>query len=48
MNNRPIIAVVVPSAGVGSRMQAEIPKQYLKINNTSILELTVNKLTSMR
>ncbi len=47
MNNSPIIAAVVPAAGVGSRMQAEIPKQYLKINNKSILEHTVDKLSSM-
>lgn len=47
MNNSPTIAVVVPAAGVGSRMQAEIPKQYLKINNKSILEHTVDKLSSM-
>lgn len=47
MNNPPIIAAVVPAAGVGSRMQAEIPKQYLTINNKSILEHTVDKLSSM-
>ena len=32
---------VVPAAGIGSRMQADIPKQYLKINNKCILEYTL-------
>ena len=38
------IVAVVPAAGVGSRMKADRPKQYLKINATTILEHTVNKL----
>jgi 2-C-methyl-D-erythritol 4-phosphate cytidylyltransferase len=38
--------VVVPAAGVGKRMQAQCPKQYLKINQQTILEHTVFKLLS--
>ena len=38
--------VVVPAAGVGKRMQAQCPKQYLVIQNKTILEHTVNKLLS--
>ncbi|MCG9631479.1 2-C-methyl-D-erythritol 4-phosphate cytidylyltransferase [Vibrio sp. Isolate30] len=38
------IVAVVPAAGVGSRMKADRPKQYLTINATTILEHTVNKL----
>ena len=38
--------VVVPAAGVGKRMQANCPKQYLCINNESILTHTVMKLLS--
>ncbi len=38
------IVAVVPAAGVGSRMKADRPKQYLMINATTILEHTVNKL----
>ena len=34
---REIIAVI-PAAGVGSRMQANKPKQYLKIRDKTILE----------
>lgn len=38
--------VVVPAAGVGKRMQAQCPKQYLLIQNKTILEHTVYKLLS--
>jgi 2-C-methyl-D-erythritol 2,4-cyclodiphosphate synthase/2-C-methyl-D-erythritol 4-phosphate cytidylyltransferase len=30
--------VIIPAAGVGSRMQSAIPKQYLHINKRSVLE----------
>ena len=35
---------VVPAAGVGKRMKANCPKQYLCINNKAILTHTVMKL----
>ncbi|CAH6863574.1 2-C-methyl-D-erythritol 4-phosphate cytidylyltransferase [Vibrio chagasii] len=38
------VIAVVPAAGVGSRMKADRPKQYLKINGKTILEHTVEKL----
>lgn len=38
------IVAVVPAAGVGSRMQADRPKQYLEISGKTILEHTVEKL----
>jgi 2-C-methyl-D-erythritol 4-phosphate cytidylyltransferase len=37
---------VVPAAGVGKRMQSTCPKQYLLIQNKTILEQTVTKLLS--
>ena len=37
---RDVIAVV-PAAGIGSRMQAQCPKQYLTIGDKTILEHTV-------
>ncbi|GAA6206062.1 2-C-methyl-D-erythritol 4-phosphate cytidylyltransferase [Thalassotalea sp. SU-HH00458] len=40
------LVVVVPAAGVGKRMKANCPKQYLKINQKSILEHTVSRLSS--
>ncbi len=47
--NRRIIAVI-PAAGVGSRMQADCPKQYLKPRGSSktVLELTVAALAQVR
>jgi 2-C-methyl-D-erythritol 4-phosphate cytidylyltransferase len=36
--------VIVPAAGVGKRMQAECPKQYLCINDETILSHTVMRL----
>jgi len=36
--------VVVPAGGVGSRMQAEVPKQYLSVLGASILEHTLRRL----
>ncbi len=36
--------VVVPAAGVGRRMGAAVPKQYLKLQGQTILELTLAKL----
>ncbi|MGF1753206.1 2-C-methyl-D-erythritol 4-phosphate cytidylyltransferase [Vibrio makurazakiensis] len=44
-NSQSIIAIV-PAAGVGSRMQADRPKQYLTIQSQTILEHTVYKLLS--
>ena len=49
MNNlelRPTYTVVVPAAGVGSRMQANVAKQYLKINGKTIIEYTIERLLS--
>jgi 2-C-methyl-D-erythritol 4-phosphate cytidylyltransferase len=40
--------VIVPAAGVGKRMLANCPKQYLCINNETILTLTVERLLSHR
>ncbi|NQZ06138.1 MAG: 2-C-methyl-D-erythritol 4-phosphate cytidylyltransferase [Algicola sp.] len=44
---RPAIYCVIPAAGVGKRMQANVPKQYLTINNKTILEHTVERLQSV-
>ncbi|RTE87119.1 MULTISPECIES: 2-C-methyl-D-erythritol 4-phosphate cytidylyltransferase [Gammaproteobacteria] len=38
------VVAVVPAAGVGSRMGADRPKQYLPLFDTTILEHTVNQL----
>lgn len=37
---------VIPAAGVGSRMQADYPKQYLKLGTKTVLEVSAEKLLS--
>jgi 2-C-methyl-D-erythritol 4-phosphate cytidylyltransferase len=37
-------AAVVPAAGVGKRMQADCPKQYMQLNGKTVLEHTVLRL----
>ncbi|MCW8109312.1 2-C-methyl-D-erythritol 4-phosphate cytidylyltransferase [Alteromonas ponticola] len=38
------VTAVVPAAGIGTRMQADIPKQYLEIAGKTILEHTLDAL----
>ena len=38
------IWALVPAAGIGKRMQSDIPKQYLLLNNRPVIEHTVNTL----
>lgn len=33
--------VIIPAAGVGRRMQSEVPKQYLPLNGATVLERTL-------
>lgn len=40
----PDIVAVIPAAGIGSRMQAECPKQYLTIGGKTLLEHAVNRV----
>ncbi|CAA6828805.1 MAG: 2-C-methyl-D-erythritol 4-phosphate cytidylyltransferase (EC [uncultured Thiotrichaceae bacterium] len=41
MSNTYKIWAVIPAAGVGKRMQSAVPKQYLSINDKTILEHTI-------
>lgn len=41
------IDVVIPAAGVGKRMGADKPKQYLEINGVSILAHTVSRMCEL-
>lgn len=43
-DSSPDVIAVVPAAGIGSRMQTECPKQYLKIGTKTILEHAVASL----
>ena len=40
------IIAIVPAAGIGSRMQAQCPKQYLPLADSCILSVTLNVLLS--
>ena len=35
---------IVPAAGIGSRMKADKPKQYLPLSNTTVIECSLNHL----
>ncbi|RMA78694.1 2-C-methyl-D-erythritol 4-phosphate cytidylyltransferase [Umboniibacter marinipuniceus] len=37
-----LVDVIIPAAGVGSRMNAEVAKQYLSINSVTVLDHTLN------
>ena len=41
------LAVIIPAAGSGTRMQSEIPKPYLKIGGKTILEWTVSRFSQL-
>jgi len=47
MTNKQTIAAIVPAAGVGSRMQHNAPKQYIKLAGKTILEHTLAKLSQL-
>ena len=42
MSNLAKVWLVIPAAGIGQRMQSSIPKQYIKIQNKTILEHTLD------
>lgn len=46
MNHSKIWAII-PAAGVGQRMQAELPKQYLPLNHQCILQITLDKIATL-
>ncbi len=38
---------IVPAAGIGSRMQSELPKQYLPLNGSSVIAQTLQRLSGI-
>ena len=40
----PRLWLIVPAAGIGQRMQAEQPKQYLRLGERFILDITLSRL----
>jgi 2-C-methyl-D-erythritol 4-phosphate cytidylyltransferase len=43
MSKKEKIWAIIPAAGIGTRMQSETPKQYLKIQDKYILEYTLER-----
>lgn len=46
MNNA--LYAIVPASGIGSRMQADRPKQYLPLNGKLVIEHTLERLLSFK
>ena len=44
--SNPQFWAVVPAAGVGERMQADKPKQYLLLNGQTVIEHTLQRLAA--
>ncbi len=40
--------VVVPAAGQGARMAAGLPKQYLQLGGSTVLQATLSRLAACR
>ena len=38
------IPVIVPAAGIGSRFETDIPKQYFKLDIFTVIETTIKEL----
>ncbi len=41
------IWAIIPAAGIGSRMQSGVPKQYLQINNQTVLAHALTRLSAV-
>lgn len=44
---QPAVFCVIPAAGVGKRMKSSTPKQYLTIDNKTILQHTIERMQSI-
>ncbi len=42
----PKIWAIIPAAGIGSRVGAAMPKQYIRVNGRSVIEHTLDKLAA--
>ncbi len=47
VNPFPVLAAVIPAAGVGKRMLADKPKQYLRLHGKTILEHSVKPMLAL-
>ena len=41
---KPSIWAVIPAAGIGQRMQSDVPKQYLPLAGSTVIENTIHRL----
>lgn len=48
LNDTPQYWAIVPAAGIGSRVGAAIPKQYIRIQGKTIIEHTLEKLAKSK
>ena len=48
MTNKSDMWVVIPAAGVGKRMLVNHPKQYLKIQNKTVLEHSISRFSGIK
>ncbi len=44
----PKIWAIIPAAGIGSRVGAAMPKQYIRVNGLSVIEHTLDKLAACK
>lgn len=44
----PYVWTIVPAAGIGSRMQAAVPKPYLRIGDRFLLDITLERLRTVK
>lgn len=47
-NNPPKFYAIVPAAGIGARVGASIPKQYIRIHGKTVIEHTLSKLNDSK
>jgi len=46
MNSKSPVWAIVPASGIGNRMQSPVAKQYLQLENKTIIEHTLDRLLS--
>jgi 2-C-methyl-D-erythritol 4-phosphate cytidylyltransferase len=42
------VSVIIPAAGIGTRLGAAVPKQYVRLDHRSILEITLSRFLSLQ
>lgn len=45
--NKASIWAVIPAAGIGQRMQSDVPKQYLALAGSTVIEKTIHRLLAV-